>query len=232
MTRELCIITGVGPATGADLARQFGQRYRVAMIARNNERLEALCSEIEGSSRYVCDLSDAQAFTETLAAIVAEHGEPAVVIHNAVGGSFGDVLSIKPETLARNFQINTMALLQLIQTFGPGMVAREQGVILATGNTSAYRGRPNFASFAPTKAAQRILLESAARQLWPSGVHVCFVAVDAAINTPAMRKMLPDQPEEFFCKSADIARECFHLAHQPRSAWTFDVMIRPRGETW
>ena len=77
-------------------------------------------------------------------------------------GGPGDVLSLDPQLLQRNFQINTMALLHLIQAFGPVMIEAGQGAILATGNTAAYRGRTNFASFAPTKAAQRILLESAA----------------------------------------------------------------------
>ncbi len=125
-----------------------------------------------------------------------------------------------------------MALLHLIQAFSPGMAEAGEGAVLATGNTAAYRGRTNFASFAPTKAAQRILLESAARLLGPQGVHVAYVAIDAAIDVPWTRKALPDHPDDFFCDPADIASECFHIAHQPRSAWTFDVTIRPFGETW
>ena len=154
------------------------------------------------------------------------------MIHNAVGGGAGDVLALSPDLLQRNFQINTMALLHLIQAFAPGMVEAGTGAILATGNTAAYRGRTNFASFAPTKAAQRILLESAARLLGPQGVHVAYVAIDAAIDVPWTRKALPEQPDDFFARPADIASECFHIAHQPRSTWTFDVVIRPYKENW
>lgn len=232
MSKELCIITGVGPATGAELARRFGQRYRVAMIARDKQRLDELCAEIPDSCAYICDVTDAEKLDEVLANICNDFGTPRVVIHNAVGGALGDVLSIDPKVLLKNFQINTMAMLQLLQTLGPRMVEAGEGCFLATGNTSAYRGRDQFAAFAPSKAAQRILLESAARHLGPKGIHVCYVAIDAVINTPMMRGLMPDQPEEFFCQPADIAGECFHVAHQPRSSWAFDLIIRPSGEAW
>jgi NAD(P)-dependent dehydrogenase (short-subunit alcohol dehydrogenase family) len=231
MNNELCVITGVGPGTGTALVRKFAERYRVVMIARNAQRLKALADEVPGTIPLICDVADAGALQSTLAEI-ATLGAPRVVIHNAVGGGAGDVLALSPELLQRNFQINTMALLHLIQALAPGMVEAGAGAILATGNTAAYRGRINFASFAPTKAAQRILLESAARLLGPQGVHVAYVAIDAAIDVPWTRKALPDHPDDFFARPEDIASECFHIAHQPRSAWTFDVVIRPFGENW
>jgi NAD(P)-dependent dehydrogenase (short-subunit alcohol dehydrogenase family) len=232
MSKELCIITGVGPATGSALARRFGRDYRVAMLARDSDRLNQLCGDIPDSRSFECDLTDREAFSTALQSIRDDMGVPAIIIHNAVGGAFGDILSIDPAVLETNFQINTMALLQLIQTFGPDMADAGKGAILATGNTAAYRGRKKFAAFAPTKAAQRILLESAARYLGPQGVHVAYVAIDAAIDTPMMRQWMPDKPDQFFCQPGDIADECYHLAHQPRSAWAFDVVIRPFGENW
>jgi NAD(P)-dependent dehydrogenase (short-subunit alcohol dehydrogenase family) len=231
MKDDLCVITGVGPGTGAALVRKFAERYRVVMIARNEQRLQALAEEVPGAIPMICDVADPVALQSALTEIAAL-GVPRVVIHNAVGGGPGDVLTLSPHLLQRNFQINTMALLHLIQDFAPGMVAAGAGVILATGNTAAYRGRANFASFAPTKAAQRILLESAARLLGPQGVHVAYVAIDAAIDVPWTRKALPDHPDDFFASPADIASECFHIAHQPRSTWTFDTVIRPYKETW
>jgi NAD(P)-dependent dehydrogenase (short-subunit alcohol dehydrogenase family) len=112
------------------------------------------------------------------------------------------------------------------------MLSRGQGCILATGNTAAYRGVAGFAGFAPTKAAQRVLAESMARHLGPQGVHVAYIAIDAVIDLPWTRRRWPDQPDGFFCRPADIAGECWHIAHQPPSAWTFDVKIRPYGEKW
>ena len=231
MREKVCVITGVGPGTGTALVRKFSERYRVAMIARNEERLEALATVIPGAVPFVCDVSDREALAATIGEINSL-GDTQVVVHNAVGGGTGDVLNLDPDLLEHNFRVNTTALLQLVQGFAPAMVAAGRGAILATGNTAAYRGRANFASFAPTKAAQRILLESAARLLGPKGVHVAYIAIDAAIDVPWTRKMLPDHADDFFANPDDIASECFHIAHQPQSSWTFDVVLRPFGETW
>jgi NAD(P)-dependent dehydrogenase (short-subunit alcohol dehydrogenase family) len=229
---EVCLITGVGPGTGAALARRFAQGYRVAMLARNAERLAELEKEIPQASAYPCDVSDPEALEATYEKVLADLGPPHVLIHNAVGGGFGDFQAIDPAVLERNFRVNTMALLHLARRAAPAMIEAGRGVILCTGNTSTYRGKAHFASFAPTKAAQRILAESMARSLGPQGVHVAYLAIDAVIDVPWTRKAMPDRPDSFFCRPADIADECWHLAHQARSAWTFDVMIRPDGEPW
>ena len=232
MPQDVCLITGVGPGTGAALARRFAEGYRVAMIARNQERLAELEGEIEGAKAFPCDVRDTDALRATFEKIVAEMGAPNVLLHNAVGGAFGDFLSIDPAVLQRNFEINAMALLRLAQMAAPAMIEAGRGAILCTGNTSTYRGKAHFAGFAPTKAAQRILAESMARSLGPKGVHVAYVAIDAVIDVPWTRKAQPDKPDSYFCKPADIADECWHIVHQPRSAWTFDVMIRPDAENW
>ena len=110
------------------------------------------------------------------------------------------------------------------------MIEAGEGAIICTGNTSAFRGLEGFAGFAPTKAAQRILLESMARHAGPKGVHVAYVAIDAVIDLEWTRKRFAGKPDDFFIQPADIAGECWHIAHQPKSAWTFNAMIRPFGE--
>jgi len=233
MADKTCLITGVGPGTGAALARRFTEGgYRVAMLARNEARLSELERELPGSRSFPCDVADTTALAAACDALESELGAPAVVIHNAVGGARGDFFATPPELLRRNFEVNTMALLHLAQRFAPGMVERGHGAFLCTGNTATYRGKASFAGFAPTKAAQRILAESMARSLGPQGVHVAYLAIDAVIDVPWTRKMLPDALDEFFCRPADIAAECWHLVHQPRSAWSFDVQIRPDREPW
>jgi short-subunit dehydrogenase len=112
------------------------------------------------------------------------------------------------------------------------MIEAGHGPIIASGNTAALRGKSNFSSFAPTKAAQRILAESMARTLGPSGVHVAYVIIDAVIDLEWTRKALPEAPDDFFIQPADIAEEFWHIAHQPKSAWSFNVELRPFKETW
>lgn len=86
--------------------------------------------------------------------------------------------------------------------------------------------------FAPTKAAQRILAESIARELGPKDIHVGYVLIDAVIDLEWTRKRWPKAPDAFFIKPAASAEEIWHGAHQDRSAWSFNVEIRPFGETW
>ncbi|HXC55882.1 MAG TPA: SDR family NAD(P)-dependent oxidoreductase [Rhizomicrobium sp.] len=230
---KIAVITGVGPGTGASLARRFaGGGYRVALLARNAERLAALEKEIAGARAYPCDVSDPDAVKGAAAAIAKDMGTASIVIHNAVGGAFGTFLEIDPKVLDRNFQTNTMGLLYLAQAFVPAMIERGAGALIVTGNTAAQRGRAGFAGFAPTKAAQRILAEAIARDAGPKGVHVAYVVIDAVIDVPWARERYKDKPEDFFIKSAAIADEVFHLAHQDKSAWSFNVEIRPFRETW
>ena len=141
-------------------------------------------------------------------------------------------MEIDPQVLNRNFQVNAVAFLHLARRLAPAMVAAGEGAIVASGNTSALRGKGNFAGFAPTKAAQRILAESIARELGPKGVHVAYVLIDAVIDLEWTRKRFAGAPDDFFIKPAAIADEIWHVVHQDRSAWSFNVEVRPFRETW
>src|SRR5215831_6678528 len=233
MTEPVCVISGVGPGTGSALARRFGRGgYRVAMLARNAQRLSQLEHELSNSKAYMCDVSDAAQVEATVDQIYRELGTPTALVHNAVGGAFGSFLEIDPAVLNRNFQINTMGLLYLARRFAPAMVQAGNGNIIVTGNTSALRGKAGFAGFAPTKAAQRILAEAMARELGPRGVHVAYIVIDAVIDVPWARQRYKDKPDEFFIKPTAIAEEAWHLTQQARSGWSFNVELRPYCETW
>jgi short-subunit dehydrogenase len=227
--KPLALVTGVGPGTGSALVRRFAKGgYRVAMLARDADRLAALEAEVPDSVACPCDITDLAA----LEAVLAKVGAPKVVVHNAVGGAFGSFRDIDPSVLQRNFEINTMALMHLARLTTPSMVEAGEGAVIVTGNTSAQRGRPNFAHFAPTKAAQRILAESLARDLGPKGVHVAYLIIDAVIDVPWARERFKDAKDDFFISPTSIAGEVFHLAHQPRDAWSFLAEVRPFHEPW
>ncbi len=231
--QKTALVTGVGPGTGAAVARRLAAGgYQVAMLARTAERLKALEAEIPGAHAFAADVTDEAQLDAALEAVRARLGDPELVVHNAVGGAFGGFIDIDPKVLDANFQTNVMALLHLARRTAPAMVAAGRGAIVASGNTSALRGKANFAGFAPTKAAQRILAEAMARDLGPKGVHVAYVVIDAVIDLEWTRKRWPEAPDDFFIRPADIAEEIWHVAHQPRSAWSFNVEVRPFGETW
>jgi NAD(P)-dependent dehydrogenase (short-subunit alcohol dehydrogenase family) len=233
MAELVCVISGVGPGTGTALVRRFAaEGYRVAMLARTLERLADIAAQVPSAKAYVCDVSDKAQVDAVLEQVQRELGTPSVLIHNAVGGAWGTFMEIDPAVLNRNFQVNTMGLLYLARRLAPAMVSAGKGAIIVTGNTSSLRGRANFAGFAPTKAAQRILAEAMARDLGPKGVHVAYVVIDAVIDVPWARERFKDKPDHFFIAPAAIADEVWHVTNQPRSSWSFNVEVRPFGETW
>jgi NAD(P)-dependent dehydrogenase (short-subunit alcohol dehydrogenase family) len=233
MSDRVCIVTGVGPGTGSALVRRFAKGgYKVAMLARTENRLRDLATEVPGATAYPCDVADDAQINATLARIARDLGPANVLIHNAVGGAFGDFQQIDPSVLERNVKTNVMALLHLARAVAPAMIDAHEGAIIATGNTSAYRGKANFAGFAPTKAAQRVLAESLARSLGPKSIHVAYLAVDAVIDVPWTRQQFAGKPDDFFAKPSAIADIAWSIAHQDRSTWAFDVVVRPFGEAW
>lgn len=111
---KVCLVTGVGPehGTGAEIARRFAEGgYRVAMLARDAERLDDLAAKYNGAHAYACDVGDIDALKETVARVRTELGDPGVVIHNAVRATRGNLLDLDPDDLERNFRVNTTALL-------------------------------------------------------------------------------------------------------------------------
>jgi NAD(P)-dependent dehydrogenase (short-subunit alcohol dehydrogenase family) len=202
------------------------------MLARNETRLADLERELPGAKAYVCDVTDAAQVDATMTAIEDQLGAPSVLLYNAVGGGFGSFLDIDPAMLDRNFQVNAMGLLYVARRLAPAMISFGKGAIVVTGNTSALRGKAGFAGFAPTKAAQRILAEAIARDLGPKGVHVAYIVIDAVIDVPWTRERFKEKADDFFIKPAAIADEAWHVVHQDRSAWSFNVELRPFHEPW
>ena len=233
MSKKIALITGVGPGTGSSIARRFSDGgYKVAMIARDKERLKSLEDELEDSKGYSCELRNQEYLNSTIDNIIKDFGYPDVFIHNAVRGTRGNFLEFTSEELQSNFDINVIALHRIAQKVAPEMIKKNKGAIIVTGNTSAHRGKANFGGTASTKAAQKILTESFARYLNPKGIHVAYITIDAAIDLEWTRKAWPDKPDDFFIQPDDIASEVWHITHQSKSAWTFDHWLRPFGENW
>ena len=232
----VCLITGVGPVkgTGGELSRRFASGgYKVAMLALNEENLRELENDIKGSMAFLGDVSNLEELVDTISQVTTRLGNPSVVIHNVAKSSRGSILELDPEELEGNFRVNTTALLYLTRETSTAMLEAGKGAILVTGNTSATRGITNWGFFASTKAAQRILSDSIAREFGLRGIHTAYFIIDALIDTPRTRPTLgAGRPDEFFAKASAIAEEMFRVAHQDGSTWSFTVGLRPFGEVW
>ena len=233
MTAPVALVAGVGRGTGGAVACRFTTAgYRVALLARSEGRLKEFEAKLDGSLAIPCDVSNEAAINEAVATCMSEMGVPDVVVHNAPRGVFGTFQEIDPKDMEEAFQVNTMSLLYLARAVAPDMVNRGSGAIIVTGNTSAFRGKPDYSGFAPTKAAQRILAESMARDLGPKGIHVAYVMIDAVIDLRWTRRSRPHLKDEDFAKPDDLAESIFQVSQQPRSAWTFNMDLRPFKEIW
>jgi len=232
-TSPLCVISGAGPGNGLSLARRFlDQEYCVALLARSAEHLEALTDGLPRARAYPADVGDADAVHEAFQRIRRELGSPQVFVHNAGSAAFGSFEQITPEAFEGAWRTNALGLLLCAQQVAPDMLEAGRGHIIVIGATAARRGAAGFAAFAPAKAAQRSLAESMARSLGPRGIHVAYVLIDGVVDMPRTRAFFPEKPEDFFLRPERIAESVWHLVQQDRSAWSFELDLRPFAESW
>ena len=161
-----------------------------------------------------------------------ELGDVEVLVYNAGSGVFGSIDDVDSATFEDAWRINALGGFLCAQQVLPAMKVAEAGSIVFIGATASLRGGAKFAAFASAKAAQRSLAQSMARHLGPQGIHVSIVIVDGVIDIPRTREFLPDRTDAEFLRPEDIAESTFQLTCQERSAWTFELDVRPFGEQW
>jgi NAD(P)-dependent dehydrogenase (short-subunit alcohol dehydrogenase family) len=233
MTKPVCVIVGVGPGNGASFARKFRQQgYQVVILARNEAYLAELSRQLDGAPFYSCDVTNVSQVEAVFQNILRQFGEVDTLIYNAGAGQFKNVEDTTVEEFERSWQINALGCFVACKQLLPAMIDAGRGNFVVIGATASLRGSAKAAPFASAKAAQRSLAQSMARHLGPKGIHVSYVIVDGVIDLPRTRKHLVEKPDEFFLKPDDIAQSVFTLVRQPRSAWTFELDLRPFGEKW
>jgi NAD(P)-dependent dehydrogenase (short-subunit alcohol dehydrogenase family) len=232
MAKPVCAVVGVGPGNGAALARRFAADHRVALLARRTELSTELVSELGDARAYACDVSDEASIVRAFAEIVRDLGPVDALIYNAGSGSWGTVEEITPASFEASWRVNAAGLLIAAQRVIPAMKEKGRGSIIVIGATASRRGAARTAAFAPAKAAQRSLVESMAKHLWPFGIHVALIIIDGVVDIPATRARMTDKPDDFFVKPDDVAATAHWLATQSRSGWSFEVEARPFAEKW
>lgn len=234
MDKSVTVIAGIGPGNGEAFARRFhAAGHRVALLARKPEFATALADKLGADARaFSTDVANPEALKDTFSAIRSELGPVSNLLYNAGSGVFGSIDDISRDALERAFAVNVLGLFTSVELALDDMRAAQAGSIIITGATASLRGGAGFAAFAPAKAAQRALAQSMARHLGPEGIHVALVIVDGMIDLPRTRSAMPDRPDEHFLKPRDIAETVYFLTQQPRSAWSFEVDVRPFSEKW
>ena len=234
MSKPVCVVVGAGPGNGAAFGRRFVEAgYQVALLARSLDKVQAMATEIGGDARgYAYDACDARAADGVFGRIVDEMGRVETLIYNAGSGSFKTIDEATLEDFETGWRTNTLGCVIAVKQVVSGMRQAGGGSIVIIGATASLRGGARSAPFASAKAAQRSLAQSLARQLGPDGIHVSYVIIDGVIDLARTRARMPDKPDDFFLQPAHIADAVYYLSQQPRSAWTFELDVRPFGERW
>jgi NAD(P)-dependent dehydrogenase (short-subunit alcohol dehydrogenase family) len=219
------LIVGTGPGLSASLARLFArQGLAVAVAARQTDRLAALAKET-GAAVHKCNAADAKDVAALFETVEAKSGAPDVVVYNASARVRGALVDLPPDDVKRAIEVSAFGAFLVSQQAAKRMLPKGHGAILLSGATAGVKGFALSATFAMGKFALRGLAQSMARELSPKGIHVAHFVIDGGIRS-AMRPVPPDAPDSFLDPDA-IAETYWAVLQQHRSAWSWEVEVRP-----
>jgi NAD(P)-dependent dehydrogenase (short-subunit alcohol dehydrogenase family) len=224
MDYQRALIVGAGEGLSASLARLFARKgMQVALASRNPDKLASLCKET-GARAFACDASDAGQVQKLFSA-VDQAGEPDVVVYNPSARVRGPITDLDPADVERALAVCAFGAFLVAQQAARRMLPKKRGAILLTGASAGVKGYPQSAPFAMGKFALRGLAQSLARELSPQGVHVAHFVIDGGIARPG--RAAPSSEPDSLLEADAIAASYFHVLTQPRSAWTWEIELRP-----
>jgi NAD(P)-dependent dehydrogenase (short-subunit alcohol dehydrogenase family) len=224
-TYKTALIVGVGEGLSASLARLFArEKINVALAARKIEKLGALCRET-GARAYACDAADADQVERLFGLVEREIGAPDLVVYNAGARARGAFVDLVPAEVEQALLISAFGGFLVAQQAARRMLPNKHGAILFTGASASVKGYAQSSPFAMGKFALRGLAQSLARELSPQGIHVGHFVIDGGIRSAA-RQDPPDRPDSWLDPDA-IALSYWNVLQQPRSAWTWEIELRP-----
>ncbi len=225
LSNKVALIVGAGAGLSASIARSFaGAGMKVALAARSVGDLGPLAAEI-GAVRFTVDATDRKAVSKLFVDLADSLGDPYAVVYNASYRVRGPVVELDPAEVERSLLVSAFGGFLVAQEAARRMLPKAAGAILFTGASASVKGYPQSAPFAMGKFALRGLAQSMARELAPRGIHVAHVVVDGGIRS-ARRPDPADRPDSMLDPDA-IAATYLHLLQQDRSAWTWEIEVRP-----
>ena len=217
-----CLIVGAGEGLSASLARTFANAgMRIALAARNASKLQALCKET-GASAFACNAEEPAEVARLFDDVGNEMRAPDVIVYNASARARGPFVDLNADDVRRTLLVSAFGAFLVAQRGVPAMLAKGSGAVLFTGASASVKGYAQSAPFAMGKFALRGLAQSMARELAPKGIHVAHFVIDGGI-----RRRGVDDPGDAMLDPDAIAGSYLHVLMQPRSAWTWEVELRP-----
>ena len=228
--QDIALIVGSGPGLSASLARLFRtEGMRVALAARNVEKLDGLIKEIDGRA-YTCDASNPTDVKKLFQAVNQDLGDPNLVVYNASGRVRGPITELDPDAVRQTILITCYGGFLIGQEAAKRMVNAGNGTILFTGASASVKGYANSPAFAMGKMGLTGLVQSMARELQPRNIHVAQVVIDGGITNPERPERLTARGPDGCLDPDAIAQTYLHLHRQHRSSWASQIELRPWSE--
>jgi NAD(P)-dependent dehydrogenase (short-subunit alcohol dehydrogenase family) len=219
------LIVGAGSGLSASIARAFAKAdMRVALAARTVEDLAPVAAET-GAKLFACDATDRDQVIRLFAGVSESIGAPEAVVYNASYRVRGPFTELDPAEVEKSLAVSAFGGFLVAQEAVRRMLPRAHGAILFTGASASVKGYAQSAPFAMGKFALRGLAQSMARELAPRGIHVAHFVIDGGIRS-GRRTEPADAPDSLLDPDA-IAASYLHILQQPRSAWTWEMELRP-----
>ena len=222
---KTALIVGTGEGISASFARLLAkQGLRVALAARQTGKLGALCSET-GATAYACDATSADDVARLFGTVERGIGAPDVVLYNASARARGPFVELVPDDVTQAIAISAFGGFLVAQQALKRMLPNKHGAILFTGASASVKGFAQSAPFAMGKFALRGLAQSLAREFSPQGIHIAHFVIDGGVRS-ATRQEPDDKPDSFLDPDA-IAANYWNVLCQDRSAWSWELELRP-----
>jgi len=225
---KTALIVGAGSGISASFARQLARDgYTLALAARDTAKLATLATET-GASVHACDAADPAAVDRLFAEIDRVFPKLDVCLFNASARAPGPIVDVDREQARSALLISSYGGFLVAQAAARRMLPHGAGTILLTGASASVKGYPQSAVFAMGKFALRGLAQSMARELAPKGIHVAHFVIDGGVrNAEKGRVEGANMAADSYLDPEAIAQSYLHVVKQPRSAWTWEVELRP-----
>ncbi len=225
LENDVALIVGAGDGLSASIARRFARAgLRIALAARNTSKLSALGKEIDGGV-FGCDAAKPDEVAQLFENIEREMAAPDVVVYNPSARARGPLVDLDPADVEHSLAVTAFGGFLVAQQAVRRMLPKQHGAVLFTGASASIKGYARSAPFAMGKFALRGLAQSMARELSPQGIHVAHFVIDGGIRNPG-RTEPADKPDSMLDPDA-IAESYLYALNQPRSAWTWEIELRP-----
>jgi NAD(P)-dependent dehydrogenase (short-subunit alcohol dehydrogenase family) len=237
---KVALVIGAGDYLGSAIAKRFAAEGFHAVGTRRRGDIDAFVREIEAAGGKATglhsDTRDEDAVIALVDRIEGEIGPIEVFVYNVGGNVKFPILETTTRVYTKVWEMCALGGFLSGREVARKMVERERGTIIFTGATASVKGSAGYSAFAGGKHALRALAQSMARELMPQNIHVGHVVIDGAIDTEFTRERFPDlvasRPAAGILAPADIAENYWALHAQKRSAWTFEMDVRPWVEPW